>query len=78
MMQTSFSRKEMAMLIYRVPVVIKGYAVLKYPQGKGAGDYTGGLPSDAEHEVCLNTPFICGARMEQCTVELAGDAQRLE
>ena len=66
------------MLIYRVPVVIKGYAVLKYLQGKGAGDYTGGLPSDAEHEVCLNTPFICGARMEECTVESAGDAQRLE
>jgi len=66
------------MLTYRVPVVIKGFAVLKYPQGKGAGDYTGGLPSDAEQEVCLNTPFICGARMEQFTVELSGDAQLSE
>jgi hypothetical protein len=63
------------MLTYRVPVVIKGFAVLRYPNGKGAGDYTGGLPSDAEHEVCLNTPFICGARMEECTVELAGEAR---
>ncbi len=26
------------MLTYRVPVVVKGFAVLKYPQGKGAGD----------------------------------------
>jgi hypothetical protein len=66
------------MPICHVPVVIKGDAVLKYPQGKGAGDCTGGLPSDAEHEVCLNTPFICGARMEACTVEVAGDAQRPE
>jgi hypothetical protein len=66
------------MLTYRVPVVIKGFAVLKYPQGKGAGDYTGGLPSDAEHEVCLNTPFICGARMEECTVELVGEARLAE
>jgi hypothetical protein len=66
------------MLTYRVPVVIKGFAVLKYPQGKGAGDYTGGLPSDAEHEVCLNTPFICGAWMEECTVELVGEARLAE
>jgi hypothetical protein len=66
------------MLTYRVPVVIKGFAVLKYPQGKGAGDYTGGLPRDAEQEVRLNTPFICGARMEGCTVELAGEAQLSE
>jgi hypothetical protein len=70
--------REKVMLTYRVAVVIKGFAVLKYPQGKGAGDYTGGLPSDAEHEVCLNTPFICGARMEECTVELAGDARLSE
>jgi len=63
---------------YRVPIVIKGFAILKYPQGKGAGDYTGGLPRDAEYEVCLNTPFICGARMQECTVQLAGEAQLAE
>ena len=63
------------MLTYRIPVVIKGYAIVKYPQGKGAGDYTGGLPRDAEAEVLLNTPFICGARMQECTVELAGQAR---
>lgn len=63
------------MLTYRIPVVIKGYAIVKYPQGKAAGDYTGGLPRDAENEVLLNTPFICGARMQECTVELAGQAR---
>jgi hypothetical protein len=62
----------------RVPVPIKGFAVLKRPQGKGAGDCTGGLPSGAEQEVCLNTPLINGARMEGCTVELAGDAHLSE
>jgi hypothetical protein len=66
------------MLTYRVPIVIKGFAVLKYPQGKGAGDYTGGLRSDGEYEVCLDTSFICGARMERCPVELAGGARRSE
>lgn len=60
---------------YRVPIIIKGYAILKYPDGKAAGDYTGGLPADAEREVRLNTPFICGARMHDCTVELAGEAR---
>jgi hypothetical protein len=63
------------MSTYRVPVLIKGYAILKYPQGKGAGDYTGGLPRDAENEVVLNTPFMCGTWMQECTVELAGEAQ---
>ena len=62
------------MLTYRIPVVIKGYAIVKYPQGKAAGDYAGGLPRDAENEVVLNTPFICGAWMQECTVELAGQA----
>lgn len=66
------------MPIYRVPIVIKGYAILKYPQGKAAGDYTGGLPRDAESEVLINTPFICGARMEGCTVALAGQALIVE
>ncbi len=60
---------------YRVPIVIQGYAIVKYPDGKGAGDYTGGLPRDAESEVLINTPFICGVRMEGCTIALAGQAQ---
>jgi len=64
------------MATYRVPVLIKGYAILKFPDGKGAGDYTGGLPADAEREVCMNTPFICGARMQECTVELNGETTR--
>ncbi|MEO8739099.1 MAG: hypothetical protein ABI537_05280 [Casimicrobiaceae bacterium] len=63
---------------YRVPIVIKGYAILQYPQGKGAGDYTGGLPRDAESEVLVNTPFICGAWMEECTVALSGQAKIAE
>lgn len=46
------------MLTYRVPVLIKSYALVKYPQGKAAGDYTGGLPRGAEAEVCANTPFL--------------------
>ncbi|MEP7182460.1 MAG: hypothetical protein ABI886_09755 [Betaproteobacteria bacterium] len=63
------------MLTYSIPVVVKGYAIVKYPQGKAAGDCTGGLPRDAENEDLLNTPFICGARMQECTVELAGQAR---
>ncbi len=45
----------------KLMLTYKGYAIVKYPQGKAAGDYTGGLPRDAENEVLLNTPFICGA-----------------
>jgi hypothetical protein len=66
------------MVIYRVPVLIKGYAIVQYPQGRGAGDYAGGLPRDAENEALGNTPFICGARMEECTVALAGQARIAE
>jgi hypothetical protein len=36
------------MSTYRVPVVIRGFAIVNYPDGKGAGDYVGGLPRDAE------------------------------
>jgi hypothetical protein len=66
------------MTTYRVPVVIKGFAIVKYPRGKAAGDYIGGLPRDAELEVCMNTPFLCGTRMQDCTVELAGEARLAE
>ena len=62
---------------YRVPVVIKGFAVIKYPDGKGAGDYVGGLPRDAEAEVRATTPFLGGARMIDYTVELDGPAQHV-
>jgi hypothetical protein len=66
------------MPMYRVPVVIKGYALLRYPDGKGAGDYTGGLPRDAEAEVRATTPFLGGSRMVDFTVEVSGEAQRIE
>jgi hypothetical protein len=66
------------MVTYRVPVLIKGHALVRYPEGKAAGDYIGGLPRDAESEVRLNTPFLCGARMVDVTVELTGPAQRIE
>jgi hypothetical protein len=63
---------------YRVPVVIKGFVVVRYPDGKGAGDYMGGLPRDAEAEVCATTPFLGAARMVDYTVELSGQALRVE
>jgi hypothetical protein len=63
---------------YRVPVVIKGFAVVRYPDGKGAGDYVGGLPRDAEAEVCATAPYLGGARMVDYRVELDGPAQRVE
>ena len=62
---------------YRVPVVIKGFAMIKYPDGKGAGDYVGGLPRDAEAEVRATAPYLGGARMMEYTVELDGPAQHV-
>jgi hypothetical protein len=46
------------MLNYRVPVLIEGAARVEYPQGKAAGDYTGGLLWEAEAGVCANTPIL--------------------
>lgn len=66
------------MVTYRVPVLIKGFAIVKYPDGKAAGDYMGGLPRDAEAEACANAPFLCGTRMTEFTVELSGSAERVE
>lgn len=63
---------------YRVPVVIKGFAVVRYPDGKGAGDYLGGLPRDAEVEVRATPAYLGGARMLDCTVELSGQVQRID
>ncbi len=63
---------------YRVPVLIKGFAVVKYPDGKGVGDYVGGLPRDAEAEVSANIPYLGGARMVDFTVALNGQAQPIE
>lgn len=63
---------------YRVPVVIKGFAVIKYPDGKGAGDYVGGLPRDAEAEVRATTPYLGGTRMIDYSVELDGPAQHVK
>jgi hypothetical protein len=66
------------MPIHDVPDVIKGHAVPTYPPRRGAGERTGAVPTGADQQACLETPFICGARMEGCTVELAGDARRLD
>lgn len=63
---------------YRVPVLIKGFAVVSFPDGKGVGDYIGGLPRDAEAEVSATAPFLCGARMVDYTVEVAGPALPVE
>lgn len=66
------------MSAYRVPVVIKGFAIVKYPDGKGAGDYVGGLPRDAETEVRATVPYLGGVRMLDYTVELDGPAQHVK
>jgi hypothetical protein len=66
------------MLTYRIPIVIRGFAIVKYAQGKASGDYMSGLPRDAEKEVCMNTPFLCGTRMQSCSIELTGDAEAVE
>lgn len=71
-----FRREDIPM--YRVPVVIKGYAVVRYPDGRGAGDYTGGLPRDAEAEVRVTTPFLGNSRILDFTVEVSGEAQRID
>lgn len=62
---------------YLVPVVIKGFAIVKYPDGKGAGDYVGGLPRDAEAEVRATTPYLGSSRLTDYTVELDGQAQHV-
>ena len=66
------------MVTYKVPVVITGFAVVKFPEGKAVGDYIGGLPRDAEFEVCNESPFFCGARMENCKINLAGETARAD
>lgn len=66
------------MVTYRVPVVIRGYAVVRFPQGKASGDYLGGLPRDAEFEATHTAPFLCGNRMEEFTIELNGQAVIVE
>jgi hypothetical protein len=70
--------KEKTMITYRVPIVIRGFAIVKYADGKASADYISGLPGDAEKEVSMNRPFICGARMEEFTIELAGHAEAVK
>jgi hypothetical protein len=65
------------MATYRVPVVIKGFALINYPEGKGVGDYVGGLPRDAEAEVVATPPYLGSKRMTDYTVELDGPAQQV-
>jgi hypothetical protein len=71
------SSKGKSMPTYRVPVVIRGFAMIKYPGGKGAGDYAGGLPRDAEAEAQATVPFLGAARLVDYTVELNGQAQHV-
>ena len=71
-----YSQSYRLMVTYKVPVVITGFAVVKFPEGKAVGDYIGGLPRDAEFEVCNESPFLCGARMENCKINLAGETAR--
>ena len=42
------------------------------------GDYMGGLPRDAEFEVRNQTPFMCGARMENFKIDLTGAARLVD
>ena len=52
--------------------------LVKYPHGKATGDYTGGRPRHAENEELPDTSVKCGARMQECTVELAGPARNAD
>jgi hypothetical protein len=52
---------------YRVPVIIQGFAIIRSPDGKGAGDYIGGLPRDAEAEVGATPPYLSSGRMVDYT-----------
>jgi hypothetical protein len=66
------------MVTYRVPVLIKGYAIVRFPVGKASGDYLGALPRDAEFEALNTAPFLCGNVMEDFAIELAGQAAVVE
>jgi hypothetical protein len=66
------------MLTHFVPTLINRRAIVKYPQGQAATDHTGGLPLDAESGVIGSPPFICGAWMDERTVELDRGAQRAQ
>jgi hypothetical protein len=52
--------------------------MINYPDGKGVGDYIGGLPRDAEAEVRATPPFLGGSQMLDYTVELNGPAQHVK
>lgn len=62
---------------YKIPIVVKGFAMIKYPHGKCVGDYVGGLPRDAESEVLITTPFLGPEPMIDYTIELSGLAQQI-
>jgi hypothetical protein len=63
---------------YRVPAVIKGFAVVKYPDGKGAGDNVGGPPRDAEARARTNLPWVRGLGVADFTVEPNGQPQQVD
>jgi hypothetical protein len=78
MMQATYSRNEQATRSDPRPCRDQRLCRREVPPGEGAGERTGALPTDAEQETCLEMPFIGSARMAACTVELEGDAQRLD
>lgn len=64
------------MVTYKAAVVITDFPIVKFPEEKAVGDYIGGLPRGAEFEICNESPFLCGARMENFKITLAGKTLR--
>ena len=52
----------------------QGLRYMKSIQRKADGERIGGLSVDAGSEVRVDPHFICGAKVKECTVELAGEA----
>ena len=77
-MQTTLSRNEQAMRSDPRPCRDQRLCRPDVPPEEGAGERTGALPTNADQQACLDTSFIGSARMEACTVELAGDARQLD
>lgn len=78
MTQATYSRNEQAMRSDLRPCRDQRLCRPDVPPGEGAGERTGALPTDADPQACLDAPFIGSARMQACTVELAGDARQLD
>ena len=61
------------MVACRIATVIRGCA-MKSIQRKANGERIGGLSGDAGSAVAVDPHFICGSKIKECTVELAGEA----